>query len=66
MPLSKPEVKKILRSKMAGMESCINSIEEQLNVEDEEFKKHKIAFHFGRLQELYQEIYSLQKESGWI
>lgn len=66
MPLTKGEAKKLLRAKMIESEGSINSMEEELMKNDEQFRKHVLSFHFGRLQQQFQEIYALLKDSQWI
>lgn len=66
MPLSKTEAKKILRAKVNSAETSINSMEEEVQKNDEEFRKHILSFHFGRLQQQFQEIYSILKDNKWI
>lgn len=66
MPLTKGEAKKLLRAKMIESEGSINSMEEELMKNDEQFRKHVLSFHFGRLQQQFQEIHALLKDSQWI
>lgn len=66
MPLTKGEAKKLLRAKIIESEGSINSMEEELMKNDEQFRKHVLSFHFGRLQQQFQEIYALLKDSQWI
>lgn len=66
MPLNRGEAKKILRDKINGATDSINSMEEEMVKEDEDFRKHMLSFHFGRLQQQFQEIYAILKENKWI
>ena len=66
MPLNKGEAKKILREKVNSAENSINSMEEEMVKDEDRFRKHMLSFHFGRLQQQFQEIYTVLKENGWI
>lgn len=66
MALTKAESKKILKAKVKEIEDAINSIEEELLKTDEEFKKHILGFHFGRLQQQFLGIHALLKDNEWI
>jgi len=66
MPLNKGEAKKLLKVKIKSAEESINSMEEEMIKDDESFRKHMLSFHFGRLQQQFQEIYSILKDNGWI
>lgn len=66
MPLNRGEAKKILREKVNGFSDSINSMEEEMVKEEDDFRKHILSFHFGRLQQQFQEIYTVLKENKWI
>lgn len=66
MPLTKSETKKLLKAKVSESEGSINSMEEELMRDDDQFRKHILSFNFGRLQQQFQEIHHLLKENGWI
>lgn len=66
MPLNRYESKSLLRGKIGEAEESINSIETEMVKSDDQFRKHMLSFHFGRLQQQFQEIHSILKDAEWI
>lgn len=65
MPLNKGEAKDLIGKKLIEVEDSINSMEAELMNSEEDFQKHVIGFHLGRLQQQFIEIHSLFKENLW-
>jgi hypothetical protein len=59
--MSKNELKKESRKLMSEIEVTINSMEEEFQKEEDEFRKDLAAFHFGRLQ---QQLVNLSEAMG--
>ncbi|MFW6026169.1 MAG: hypothetical protein ACOCRX_07485 [Candidatus Woesearchaeota archaeon] len=59
MGISNNEVDKIIKTKFDELESAMNATEKELLAEEEgekEFDKAKMAFHFGRVQQIYIQL----------
>jgi frataxin-like iron-binding protein CyaY len=61
MPLTKTEMRKNSDKIVDSMERTINSMEKELK-KDDDFRKDVVAFHFGRLQEQFVNLYEVLKE----
>jgi len=66
MAYTNPEVQKLLGRKILEFEETINTLEKEIEKEDDKYDKAKISFHFGRLQERYIQINELMKNQKFI
>lgn len=56
MAIKNKEVMTLINSKTKEMEKHLNSIEEELQKDDERFNKSVIAVSFGKITKLHQDI----------
>ena len=56
MGISNEQVDVLVKQKFSELETAINASEKELMKSDAEFDKSKLAFQFGRVQQIYVEL----------
>ena len=57
MGINNSELSEKVKEKFTEMENAINLTEKELLRGDGEFEKSKATFHFGRVQQIFSELY---------